>query len=96
MSKFNFFDRFSVTTTDFADSRRSWDFNSAGIMLLNESSVTAEVIQYSFNGVDLHGELRPNSPSAGLAFDNRTESSIYFRLATAGSGVVIRVEAWGI
>ena len=96
MSKFNFYDRFSVTTTDFADFKRSWDFKSAGVLLLNESSTTSDIIQYSFDGSTLHGELRPNTPAAGLAFDNRTESSLYFRLATAGSGVVVRIEAWGI
>ena len=96
MSKFNFFDRILIATTDFADHKVSWSFNSAGIMLLNESTTPADVVQYSFNGVDVHGDLRPGTPAAGIAFDNRIESSIYFRLETAGSGVLVRAEAWGL
>ena len=95
MSKFNFYERVDVNTTDFAEHRSRWTFNSTGIMLLNESTDTADIIQYSFNGVDLHGELRPNTPAAGLAFDNRTESAVYFRLASGASENIVRVEAWG-
>ena len=93
MSKFNFFDRVTVSTTAFT--WVSWEFNSTGIMLLNESTTSANIIQYSFNGTDLHGDLRPNSPSSSMAFDNRTESSIYFRLAPGAGSAVLRIETWG-
>ena len=85
MSRFNFFDRILIATTDFSDHVVSWSFNSTGILLLNESTSAVDIIQYSFNGTDLHGELRPGTVAAGLAFDNRTESSIYFRLASGAA-----------
>jgi len=96
MSKFNFFNRVSVTSTVFEDHKRSWDFNSAGIMILNESTTSGDIVQYSFDGVTVHGDTVPGTVAAGLAFDNRIESAIFFRLASAGSAVSIRVEAWGL
>ena len=95
MSKFNFFTRVAVTSTDFADQKRSWDFNSSGIMILNASTTASDIVQYSFDGTNVHGDLVPGTPAAGLTFDNRIESSIFFRLESAGSPVTIRVEAWG-
>lgn len=94
MSKFNFFHKLSVSSTEFT--KLSWAFNSAGILLLNLSPTPADIIQYSFDGTTVHGDLVPGTPAAGLAFDNRVESAIFFRLAIAGSGVLVRVEAWGL
>lgn len=94
MSKFNFFERRLISTTTFTDHAFSWDFISAGIMLLNESANAADIIEYSFNATDVHGDLRPGTVSAGLAFDLRHESKIYFRLASGAAASVIRVETW--
>ena len=94
MSKFNFFDRRSISTTTFTDHAFSWDFISAGIMLLNESENVADVVQYSFNGSDLHGDLRPGTVSAAIAFDSRHESKVYFRLASGAATLIVRVETW--
>lgn len=94
MSRFNFFNRASVSSTDF--SRLSWDFISQGILLINESSNIADVVQYSFDGINVHGDLTPTTDSAALTFNGRKESAIFLKLASAGSSVSVRVEVWGI
>jgi len=94
MSKFNHFSKLTVSTTDFADKFVTWEFISAGIMLLNENSSASDVIQYSFDGETLHGDLTPGTLSAAMSFDNRKESKIYFRLAAGATTAVVRVETW--
>jgi hypothetical protein len=94
MSNFNYFNKVHVSTTNFSDRQVTWTFNSAGILLLNESTVAGRVLEYSFNGTDVHGDLDPTLPSAGIAFDNRHESRVYLRLKTAGASVICRIEAW--
>lgn len=89
---FNFFDRVTVCTDDFADCRVSWNFISAGIALLNEGT-SGNIVQYSFNGTDIHGDLNPDLASAGIIFDSRHQDKIYFRLAS-GTSANIRVESW--
>ena len=89
---FNFFDRVNVTTGDFGDCAVSWDFISSGILLLNEGTA-GNVVQYSFDGISVHGDLNPSLASAGIGFDERHQCKIYFRLSS-GSGALVRVEAW--
>ena len=56
---------------------------------------TTNVVEYSFNGTDLAGELVPYSPSSALTFNNRVISAIWFRVKTGSTApVVIRVDAW--
>lgn len=62
----------------------------AGFSLMNESNF---VIEYSFNGNTLHGDLTPGLPSAAIIFDNRSVSKIWFR-APDGGDPIVRVEAW--
>lgn len=52
------------------------------------------VIQYSFNGNTVHGEMDSTKASANLSFPNRVVSKVWFKLIS-GSGSV-RVEAWAI
>ena len=94
MSKFNHFSKRTVSTTTFTDTLVSWSFNSAGILLLNENTVGTNVIQYSFDGETLHGDLTPGTVSAAISFDNRHESKVYFRLAAGAVASVVRVESW--
>jgi hypothetical protein len=89
MSQHNYFTNATVSTTNFADCKLSWTFISAGMLILNESQV---IVQYSFNGTDVHGDLSPQY-FIGVSFDNRFESNIYFRLANPGSAAV-RFETW--
>lgn len=89
---FNYFERVTVDTDNFADCALSWDFISAGIALLNEGT-TGNIIQYSFDGITVHGDLNPGTSSAGVIFDNRHQSKVYFRIGS-GSSADVRFEAW--
>ena len=90
----NFFQKMNITSTNFAAHMVSWDFTSAGIALMVESNNAADVVEYSFDGTNVHGDMTPLMPSEGIIFDNRSESKIWFRRKTAGAAVLIRVEAW--
>ena len=91
MSRYNYFDVITVDGYDFpASAQARFGFISQSITLLNRGSY---VIQYSFDGSTLHGDLNPSDESKGLTFDSRIESKMWFR-AVDGYGPV-RVEAWG-
>lgn len=94
MGKWNFFERIIVNSPAFEDMTVDFGFSSAGIMLLNESSDPTDVILYSFDGSTIHGDLRPGTSSAGLAFDNRHENQIWLARESAGGDIIVRVEAW--
>jgi hypothetical protein len=95
MSKYNFFERVTVSSVWFEDVELSWGFNSAGIALLNENTTSGRIIEYSFDGVNVHGTLDPDLPSAGIVFDNRHECKIWLRLSSNGTSCIVRVEVWG-
>jgi len=91
MSKYNYFQEILIDEYDFPTTPQvDFGFMSQGIALLNRGSFT---IVYSFNGTDEHGDLRSDDASAGIIFDNRLESKVWFK-AKGGYGSV-RVEAWG-
>ena len=92
----SFFEKVTVTSTAFGDG--NGDANTLITLrfirhfsLVNEGGV---VIEYSFNGNTLHGDLTPGTPTAAIIFDNRPINKIWFRLIASGSGIV-RIEAWG-
>ena len=89
----NFFDRFDVSSTSF-DVKVSWNFTSQGLALLIYSDNSGDVIQYSFDGETVHGDMVPKTPSEAIIFDNRFQNKIWFRRATPGDSVSVRVEAW--
>jgi len=90
----NFFDKLYVSSTSFSDHRVGWNFTSVGIALMVESDNQADVIQYSFDGTTVHGDMTPLRPSEGIVFDNRFQNKVWFRRATPGDPVLVRVEAW--
>jgi hypothetical protein len=59
---------------------------------LNLSLESTGVIEYSFNGNNIHGQMDSTKNSANLQFPDRVVSKIWFRLVS-GTGTV-RVEAW--
>lgn len=89
---FNFFDRLTITSGNFSSHVVSWDFISAGIALINEGT-SGNIIQYSFDGVNVHGDLDPDTASSGIIFDSRHQCKIYFRLSS-GTSANVRVETW--
>lgn len=64
-------------------------FISQGFTLLNRGSKSVE---YSFDGVNVHGDLNPLDPTAGISFNSRFEDKIWFRGSNGFS--TVRVEAW--
>lgn len=73
-------------------------FSTQSVVFLNEEADTApdKVVEYSFNGITVHGELDSSLPTRGLVFDNRVVSLIWFRVKAGSTGpITIRVDAWG-
>jgi hypothetical protein len=91
MSKYNFFQKVSVTGATFPTTPQTvFDIKyQNSFLLLNEGDTKVE---YSFDGSTLHGDLTPSTPSAGIAFDNRIVDKIWFR--TSSGTQIVRVEAW--
>jgi len=89
----NYFEKFNVSSSSW-DILAHWSFNSTGMSLLVESNEPSDVVQYSFDGKNVHGDLTPGMPSQGIVFDNRIANKIWFRRASPGRAVLVRVEAW--
>jgi hypothetical protein len=91
---FNFYQKVSVTSSTFTNIPDiKITFTTQTVMFLNEN--TTGVVEYSFNGNTVHGELDPSLPSKGMSFDNRIISSIWFRVKSGSSGpITVRVDAW--
>ena len=88
---FNFFRKTDVTKTAFTgNSDIAFNFRGQfSFSMVNEGS---SVIEYSFNGTVLHGDLTPGTTTEALFFDNRRVSKIWFSVASGSH--TIRVEAW--
>lgn len=96
---FNFFQKISITNTTFnTDADMVITFPTFTTTFQLESG--AGIVQYSFNGIHVHGDMTPfvvasGSPySANLSFVNRPICKIWFLTSTGTS--VVRVESWGI
>lgn len=61
------------------------------LILINEDA--SSVVEYSFDGTNVHGTLKPTLPSAGKVFDGRYADRIWFRLSS-GTTAAVCVEAW--
>lgn len=88
---FNYFKKVDVASSSFQDNPEIV-INIRGISsfsLVNEGDA---VVEYSFNGETVHGDLTPDTPTEAIFFDNRPVSYIWFRTATPGQ--TVRVEAW--
>lgn len=101
---FNFFRRISVTATGtgnnfgpVSDGYRpdiQLSFTPACIIFLNEGT---GVVEYSFNGVTIHGELNSADLSKQMTFYHRVVNKIWFRVKTGSSGPInVRVDAWSV
>lgn len=67
-------------------------FSTSNAKFLNEGT---GVIEYSFNGNHVHGELNSANVTQALSFDNRVISTIWFRVKTGSTGpIVVSVQAW--
>lgn len=89
----NFFGKYRISSTSF-EVAATWNFISIGIALMVESNNGSDVIQYSFDGETVHGDMTPLMPSEAIIFDSRFVDKVWFRRATPGDPVVVRVESW--
>jgi hypothetical protein len=95
---FNFFQIVPVTATSFGSNSVD-GYQPDCVITFPTYGVTFQlegtgVIQYSFNGNTIHGDMTDGYASASLSFDNRVISCIWFQAVTGTPNV--RVEAWGI
>ncbi len=59
--------------------------------------VSTSVIEYSFDGNTVHGELGNHINNLSLTFENRVISCIWFRVQSGSSGTInVSVQAWGV
>jgi hypothetical protein len=103
----NFFEKLAVTATTFGGNNDGSlyvpgpqpdmiiTFNTQCVMMLNLGAGATNVVEYSFNGQVVHGELNPTNASVGMTFDNRIVSKIWFRIQSGSTGpVTVSVQAW--
>jgi hypothetical protein len=75
-------------------------FNTQCVIFTNLSLASGTyaantVVEYSFNGQVVHGELGSSSANISLTFQNRPVAKIWFRLQTGSSGpIIVSVQAW--
>lgn len=84
------------TTTDGYGPDLVIPFPTYGVIFTNES--TGQIVEYSFNGNDVHGVLDGTSGSTtrSMTFLNRPVSLIWLRLKSGSAGpATITVTAWG-
>ena len=94
----NYFEKLSVTATTFNYNADAFvPFVTQGVMLLNLSTSSSSIVEFSFNGTTVHGELAAGTPSAGLTFDNRVIGKIWFRVQSGSSGPIsVSINAWAV
>jgi hypothetical protein len=103
----NFFQKKDISLTAFgADSIDGYQpdmlitFSTQGIIFTNETAPGAgKIVEYSFNGTTVHGELdaAATSLTKQLIFNNRTVAKIWFRVKSGSTGpITISVQAWSV
>ena len=90
---FNFFEKIDVADTEFPNEAQVWPRFRGAFYSFSLANEGGGVIEYSFNGNTVHGDLTPSTPTQALTFDQRRVTKIWFRV-TGGSSTV-RVEGWG-
>lgn len=96
---FSYYKKYAVTETTFGGNSVSGfqpvaviPFVSRGVMLVNEGS---GVVEFSFNGTTVHGELDSEGITPGIAFDNKVAARVWLRLKTGSSGPInVSIYAW--
>lgn len=86
----------SQTTTFAEESDVTLTFTPTELTFHSYGTGGTAVVEYSFNGNTVHGELDPSKNSGFLLFKNRVVSGIWFRVKSGSTGPIsVRVESWG-
>ena len=89
---FNFFKRVTITSATFS-SDCDIVINISGQEGFTMHNEGTGVVEYSFNGTTVHGDMDSTQDSKTLKFDHRRVSKIWFRIKS-GSNIPVRFEAW--
>jgi hypothetical protein len=97
----NYFNKLEVTATGFG-SNSADGYQPDMVITFPTYTVTFQlegtgVIQYSFNGQTIHGDMNSSTTgfySANLTFANRVISKIWFKVISGTP--TVRVEAWAL
>ena len=96
---YNFYTKVDINWSNFGENTDGYapdvviKFGGNHLMLLNEND--DGVVEYSFNGRTVHGELDPNLPTKGLTFDMRPVNYIWFRVKSGSIGPIkVRIDSW--
>jgi len=92
---FNHFERVTVdgySFEEFADVQFKFRASNMSFSLVWEGT---GIIEYSFNGNTVHGDMEEGQSTQSLSFENRVVPGIWFRI-NSGSGGDVRVEAWRV
>jgi hypothetical protein len=99
---FNFYQALPITATTFGGGSTDGyqpdmiiTFPTYGLIFTNETS--GQIVEYSFNGNTVHGQLDGTSTSTTriMTFLNRQISTIWFRVKSGSSGTInVTVTAW--
>lgn len=96
----NFFQKVTVAATTFGGGSVDGyqpdmviTFTTQNVIFLNEGT---GILEYSFNGNTVHGELdgSTNSLTKMFTFTNRVVSKIWFRVKSGSTGGTVSVQAW--
>lgn len=93
---FDAFNRVSVTTSDFNDMPIDWAFIATSMLLSLEGAVSGDIVEYSFDGINMHGDMKGRTTSEAVAYDNRLRNKIWLRRnsSSPSASITVRVEAW--
>lgn len=97
---YNYFNKVAVNWTTFGGGNNGnpdifISFTTQGVQFLNLGSGGTNIVEFSFNGQTVHGELNPTNATQGLTFDARIVSLVWFRVQAGSSGPVsVSISAW--
>jgi autotransporter translocation and assembly factor TamB len=96
MTDFNKFSRITIDGYAFpADPHVNFDFRHSNLSFSLVLESGTGIVEYSFNGTTLHGDLQIGTPTEAIFFDNRPISKIWLRAKNAGAfGAIVRIEGW--
>lgn len=84
----------SITASSLAASPNiTLEFEPTEWLIANMSSTAADIVYFSFDGVNVHGKVVPGSPIAGCSYKIRAKKLWLYRHAGAASPTSITVMA---